>query len=540
MAFATLDQLKSLDKDQKMQLYLAMAYDSALYAEIIYGCEGKIDHIPDFHRSEYAIHDRMAKRELDRACFVQFRGAAKSTKKSLITSRDFAYGWEDCMMFTSESEEQTKQDVALVKSIAESEPYQWLFGDHVGSGSAKLWRESDCLINGRYLSGVGFKTRIRGAKHIINGIPYRPTKVIADDFESERNTNTEAQLKGIVRKIKSELEPMGRAGDFRLIFEGTIVHPESYLATARTNPLYTEAHRGAYLEFALSSDPYNIGVPTWPEVFPVDEILKKKFAYVNGNDNHQDVWQWLQEYYNLPRMESDPKFDTTMMKPVGATFNSYKHLTWLEYQGNITPINVFIGVDPASSLKATADRTVICTIGVSPNGDIFILDIFAERIHMTEQLQEIMKRAKKYNPRSITIETYGYQGELLDAWKRAMSYENLYWSSIPFNEGIGKSRKFKEGLSLDINSGKVLYLDSCPNVQLMINEMKTFTGKEKNHDDTIDGFYLAKKNMFIPSNFDVMEEVRKLRLTQGQYDLVNIYENHVANSNNKTRSWRVN
>ena len=116
-----------------------------------------------------------------------------------------------------------------------------------------------------YLIGVGFKTRIRGIKHIIDGAPYRPTKVVADDFESEANTATSEQLKNIVRKIKSELEPIGKAGDFRLVFEGTIVHPESYLARARVNPLFTEAHRGAYLEFAVSSDPYDIGIPTWPE-----------------------------------------------------------------------------------------------------------------------------------------------------------------------------------------------------------------------------------------------------------------------------------
>lgn len=529
----TLSSIKNLDQEQLAQLYLAMAYDSHLFNEVM-NCDNPdwVD-TPPFAIEEYQLHDDLSARKLIRGCVVEPRGFGKSVKKCGATNRDFAYQHERVVLFTSESEDQAQRDVETVKTTVESDVYQTIFGDHKG----KLWNKGECYVNGCYLIGVGFKTRIRGINASIDGHEVRLTKAIADDFESEFNTGTDEQRKDVIRRIKSGLLPAGKAQGFRLLFSGTIVHPESFLAKAKTNSIFTERYHGRYLEFQLSSDPYNIGEPTFPGLFPVDKIEEIRAAYLD--DDSKDIWQYLQEYYNLPKITGSPKFDTNQVKPVHVTFCRYKHLTWIEYCGKKVPINVFIGIDPASSLKKKSDNTWIVTLGVLPSGEFIILDMFWKKIHMDDQIKELMKRCKEFNPRCVTIETYGYQGELKYAFDIRMMAEEEQWSTKEFQEHIGKSRKFKEGLSLDINDGKVLYCDNIPLeiITKFKNELKLFTGSQSEKDDSIDGLYLSKINSFAPCAFDVDEEIRRLNLIDGQYELVNHLSGYVQKSN--VRRWRT-
>jgi len=529
----TFDTIDELDQEQMTQLYLAMVYDAHMFAEVMNVDNPDWVDTPPFMIDEYKLHDDLSERKLIRGCVVEPRGFAKSVKKCLSTARDLAYRHEDVVLYTSESEPQALRDVEVNQALVESRVYQRIFGDHKG----KLWNKSECFINGAYLIATGFKTRIRGIHAVIDGHEVRLTKAIADDFESEFNTRTDEQRKDVVRRIKSGLLPAGRAQGFRLLFEGTVVHPESFLAKAKDNPMFKEKYHGRYLEFQLSSDPYNIGIPTFPGLFPREKIEEIKASYLE--DDSKDIWQFYQEYYNLPMITGNPKFDVNQVKPVSVTFHRYKHLTWLEYQGKKVPVNVFIGIDPASSLKKKSDNTWIVVLAVLPSGEYVILDMYWDKIHMDEQINQLMDRCKEYNPRCVTIETYGYQGELKYAFDIRMISEEQQWSVKEFQEHIGKSRKFKEGLSLDINDGKVLYCDDIkPEVVTKFkNELKLFTGTQTEKDDSIDGLYLAKIHSFAPVAFDVDEEIRRLNLIDGQYELVNHLSQYVKKSN--VRRWRA-
>ena len=71
----------------------------------------------------------------------------------------------------------------------------------------------------------------------------------------------------------------------------------------------------------------------------------------------------------------------------------------------IIPIDVYCGVDPASSLSRRADFFVIATIGVDSDNRKYMLDCVQKRISPAEQPGEIIRIYKKFRPKRMKIET---------------------------------------------------------------------------------------------------------------------------------------
>ena len=103
-------------------------------------------------------------------------------------------------------------------------------------------------------------------------------------------------------------------------------------------------------------------------------------------------------------------------------------------------MDVYCGVDPASSLSARADFFVVATIGVDSDNNKYVIDIYRNRISPAEQPQILIDKFKKYRPRRMKVETVGYQEALRVAVRDLMREENLY---IPGLESGVKPRNSK-------------------------------------------------------------------------------------------------
>jgi len=95
-------------------------------------------------------------------------------------------------------------------------------------------------------------------------------------------------------------------------------------------------------------------------------ILSKKRA------QYLDRSQFRAQYYNNP---NDPDSEV-----IGDSLFQYYDRKYLERrQGlwyyNQTPLNIYAAIDFAFSLSNKADYTALVTIGINPEGDIFVLDI---------------------------------------------------------------------------------------------------------------------------------------------------------------------
>ena len=106
----------------------------------------------------------------------------------------------------------------------------------------------------------------------------------------------------------------------------------------------------------------------------------------------------------------------------------------------IKPVELYTGVDPASSLSARADYFVIAIIAIDNENNKYVVDIYRNRISPAQQPQLIIDYYKKYKPRRVKIETVGYQEALRTGVRELMREENLY---IPGLERGVKPRNSK-------------------------------------------------------------------------------------------------
>ena len=165
---------------------------------------------------------------------------------------------------------------------------------------------------------------------------------------------------------------------------------------------------------------------------------------------------------------------------------------YLELEDGTKPyINIFIGVDPASSILERADFSVIMVVGVTDEHDYYVLDYWRERVLPMECAEKIFTIAKQYQPlRRVNIETITYQEMLRDYVQRRSKAEGIFLPGVEqgiknYNNQKKKDRLF-EGLQPMFRQGAV-HLKRTQHE--FVGELLDFP--KGSHDDTIDAFWLA-------------------------------------------------
>lgn len=153
-------------------------------------------------------------------------------------------------------------------------------------------------------------------------------------------------------------------------------------------------------------------------------------------------------------------------------------------------VKVFMGVDLAISKSKTADRFCISVIGIDDYKNVYLLDIYADKLSFNEQQEAIQKYYKKwYMTIRIGIDSTSYQ--------QAMASELMRLTNLPIKPM--KLSKNKE-TRISVFSAKwenlqvYLYKDKggkrVNDLNILIDECYAFGGGTE-HDDTIDSFCLA-------------------------------------------------
>ena len=385
-------------------------------------------HTPPFHHEVYSA---LADDDEKRVLIAAPRGTAKSTVTTLIYPLwrlAFKRSDEDMfMVIISESQAQSINFLSRIKyHLTHSQNFKKTFGD-MGPNTAQRWTHTDVVLaNGTRIIAVGTGQRVRG---FIEG-DTRPNLIIVDDFESELNAFTpEARAKN--RKWMTEAVIPSLSDDGKICMIGTVISEDCFLYWAK------ESETWKVLWFSIWDENKK---SIWPERFPKSRILgiRKEFESV-GNLNG-----FFQEYMNIAQSPDNAPF-----KPEWVKMHHYDYeridgqncLTrTIDDEKKIIPVDIYCGVDPASSLSARADFFVVATIGVDSDNNKYVIDIYRNRISPAEQPQILIDKFKKYRPRRMKVETVGYQEALRVAVRDLMREENLY---IPGLESGVKPRNSK-------------------------------------------------------------------------------------------------
>jgi len=442
---------------------------------------------PKFH---YDVGKLLIDRKIQQLALVLPRDHAKSTLAATAVLHRFLFASKENPEFicwVGEAQDQAVDNLRWVQTHIEINPaIHYYFGDLAG----KTWTKSDFNTNnGCRMIAKGTSQRLRGKKELST----RYTGIILDDFESETNTKTSDGRMAIKNWVTSAVYP---AIDFDkggfLWCNGTIVHWDSFLNnlvsshrdTIRTGEDFAWE---VYTKKAIEDEK-----PIWPSRWPLKKLEQRKQFYIDSGTPSK----FYQEYMNMAKSPEDAIFSEEDIQ--GAMYNGQcrfdenSGIWYLELDsGEKKPVNLYMGVDPASSLSSRADYTVIMIVGVTDEHDYYVVDYWRERCLPMDCAEQIFKMYDQYAPiRRVNIETIAYQEMLRDYVFRESKKRGVFLPGIEkgiksYGNQKKKDRLF-EGLQPMFKAGAVHIKKTNHE---FLDELIDFP--KGAHDDIIDSFYLS-------------------------------------------------
>ena len=443
---------------------------------------------PKFH---YEVGKLLIDKNIQQLGLVLPRDHAKSTLAATAVLHRFLFATKDNPEFIAwigEAQDQATDNLAWIQNHIYSNPaVHYYFGDLQGD----KWTKAEfTTTNGCRMIAKGTSQRLRGKKQYST----RYTGIILDDFESELNTKTPESRQQIKDWVTAAVYP---AIDFDkngfLWCNGTIVHYDSFLNGLVKNHQQAEKSGEEYSwKIVTYKAILEDGSPLWPSRWPLKKLEERKQFYIDSGTPAK----FYQEYMNQAKSPEDQIFSeddiTDGFYSGNVRFDDEADSWYIKFEdGSIEYVNIYMGVDPASTLSVRNDYSVIMVIGVTAEYDYYVIEYWRKRVLPMECADQIFKIAERYKPiKRINIETISYQEMLRDYVYKRSKKEGKFLPGIEQGiKGYGNQKKkdrLFEGLQPMFKAGAV-HLKK--NMHEFIGELLDFP--KGSHDDTIDAFWLS-------------------------------------------------
>ena len=463
---------------------------------------GKLFLPDDFMRSEtpffhYEVADALVNKDIRQLGVILPRGHGKTvlTKCNIIhdfvfTKSPLFYGW------VAASSKISVPNLDYVKYHLEyNERVLYYFGDLKG----KKWTEDDIeLKNGSKLISKSNLSGIRGGAKLHK----RYDLIILDDFEDENNTVTPESRSKIANLVTAVVFPALEPTDGRLRINGTPVHFDAFTTTILNGHIKAKAQGTDYSWNVITYKAIQEnGTPLWPDWFGHVEMERKKKFYADSGQPQKFYQEYMMEVQN----EEDSIFNRNHIKYWSGNFYKDED-TGIKYiktpEGDEKPINVFVGVDPATdSMRRDSDFSVLLAIGIDGDNNCYVLDYLRKRSLSVlgipgEDKKGIVDYIFEYNslydPSLFCVEDTTMSKPVFQAINAEMRRRNdftiKYTAEKPGNR-MSKRDRIQEILAQRFAIGGVHLKQDQYDLQ---REIMTF-GPRMGHDDTIDALAYACK-----------------------------------------------
>jgi len=151
----------------------------------------------------------------------------------------------------------------------------------------------------------------------------------------------------------------------------------------------------------------------------------------------------------------------------------------------------FLVADLAVSTKQSADYTVVAACGVSPDGDLIVLDVARGHIPGPELVPLLRRMAERWDPLFVGLEDVGYQ-------RTAIQHATA--AGLPVRALKADTDKVTRSLPLQarMQAGTVWFPHDAPWLRDAETELVSFPSGA--HDDIVDALaYAARETMRLPT-----------------------------------------
>lgn len=352
----------------------------------------------------------------------------------------------------------------------------------------------ECVFNQTELwftNAAGTKTGVRmfGAATGLRGtkiLAQRPQLAIFDDLLSDKNAKSDGIIESIEDTVYKGANHALDPGKRKMIFSGTPFH--------QNDPLYKAIESGAWRsnvypiceEFPCSREDFR---GAWPERFTYDFVREEYDAAVKEGQ----VAAFYQEL--MLRITSDEerlvRDDEMLWYSKSVLMSKYHHY------------NYYITTDFATSESRSADYSAISVWAINNKDHRFWVDGILKKQDMSDNIDDLFRLARKWEPMGVGIETNGQQGGFIPWVRREMLAQDFYFPLAKSQSANGQGRvgilsptnknkleRFNVVLPL-FKQGKIWFPEEMKEDPIIIEAVKELKGITKKgivsrHDDFID------------------------------------------------------
>ena len=356
------------------------------------------------------------------------------------------------------------------------------FGYH-GMFVSRIWKNNEIgLDTGDMIMARGTGQQVVGLKYLNQ----RPTLIIVDDPEDMNNTKTDEAMEFNFRWLMQSLIPSLDPQRGRVVVVGTPQHQRCIVETLKGASGWTTLH------YKSIQDDKTVLWPEWISQERLEEIRAEA-------ESVGRISMFYREYQCQVMGDDEQLFKEGYLHTWDGTVTHNKdgeafvHLNRLDDNWYQTPrqipVNIFMGIDPASSVSKNADYSAIVPVAMDAEYNRYVLPYFRERVTPMDLADRAIEYYKIYKPSRTRIESVGYQ-EMLREYLR----QKLYIPGLELKESPRTAK------SARLESMHPFFASHKMHLKQDMNALKEelLLYPRGAHDDLLDALFYAMKGIYTP------------------------------------------
>jgi phage terminase large subunit-like protein len=456
-------------------------------------------------------NDTFIKDKHDKLNIICPRGFAKTTIFDLAVSVWLiCYRKSKFTLIGAKKDDDAVQFVDSIKKVfKENELIKNTFGELINNKKFKVNANEIEFTNGMYIRAVGSASSVRGAN--FKGV--RPSVVIADDYQDEKDILTDEARSKKYNRWTKEIEQVGDKAVYRngkmikaatkIIAIGTVLHIDCLMSKLGRNKEYKTVLKRAII---LNDN------ETVEDIFESDLWIQCKKLYFNDKDEDSKetardfykknkdkmkfptLWDEKWDCFNdlaIPYWENRISFMSELMNDASSIgekwFKSVRE-ECIEYFNEIQYTKTMLSIDPASTTNKKSDYTAMVVGSNSSNNFTYIRDIVMQKLEFNSYCKKVVELLKTHEDIvNIYVEKNTYQGADIIKIKELILQNNELKNRrfIWINEMQKKNKDEKISTIIDpVNNGQVIFNRDCEDSKEAIQQLLDFQGQSYSvHDD---------------------------------------------------------